>query len=873
MNWLRRLISRRLPLSALIPACGLSALLILSFGSPPQALGLESWTAVLSWDFLHHLQWGPDIVFTYGPLGFLEPYTWYVPGIFWWFTGGQILLVAAFAVTVGLLFHRSSIGQFGLFALLLVCWSSRLEGDVSWALTLLFGTTYLTNDRDRPDTLSFFVSVIVLAPLFGVIGLVKFSLLPLWALCVATVSVINLSRRRFSRAAICVFAFPAALALVWIVCSQNLSSFPSFLMRSYDVASGYGHAMGTSAPPAVEIAALIGLGIFLSTCAYAGWSKRKDPPAVVTLALVAATAVLFGMAFLIRGDHWPWFFPAISFLLVVLLRNTHLNGVRFLRLILITGIMAGIAAALVMKSPGVIAAESVSQIRSSVYYLHHLEDLAKIRKSEWRALSRRNDLLKIRKWVGRSSIDVLTWQQGIILVNKFNYAPRPVFQSYSAYTPTLARLNESYFLGPHAPRFVALALDTIDNRLPMSEDGLALIALLRHYRPVLVDRMFLLLQHDLSLPSTEPMRETGNPAIATLGTPVSINETQQPIIAFINVHLTLLGKIYTLLFREPPLRITVTLSDGQSQPYRLVRPTAASGFLISPFIRSTDDWIKLYFSKQLPHVRSIVVEATSAWDRLFFSRSYTTDFQPANVLQVNEAEITPALAGALLYPGFNIKPTKPSNLRVFDENGHRAVFLQSPGSIEFAPSSGRYHVTATVGIQDIALHEADCIAARPDGIGVSLIVHHDNVANVVWHEEIDPFHSQKDIGPHKLDAQRVEVRDGDTVEYRVDPGHHGTNTSCDWSYVRDFKFVHETDGPPPSPDTVFRGFNVAPIAPHLRVIVNDGFPAIFLCTHLRRFNSAPSLGASASLHPSACNPSRGKIGDASRPARMASAYH
>src|SRR5690348_193924 len=42
----------------------------------------QSWEAVLSYAAVHHLQWGRDIVFTFGPLGFLKSdYYW---GNFFW---------------------------------------------------------------------------------------------------------------------------------------------------------------------------------------------------------------------------------------------------------------------------------------------------------------------------------------------------------------------------------------------------------------------------------------------------------------------------------------------------------------------------------------------------------------------------------------------------------------------------------------------------------------------------------------------------------------------------------------------------------------------------------------------------------------------
>ncbi len=68
------------------------------------------------------------------------------------------------------------------------------------------------------------------------------------------------------------------------------------------------------------------------------------------------------------------------------------------------------------------------------------------------------------------------------------------------------------------------------------------------------------------------------------------------------------------------------------------------------------------------------------------------------------------------------------------------------------------------------------------------MLHHAGHESVEWHSDIDPFHHEPDRGPQTLLSRSVTVEAGDRVEYRVDPGPGGSNTSCDWSYVRDLVF-------------------------------------------------------------------------------------
>ena len=62
-------------------------------GNPPSGVNLESsWFDVLSRAFTQGWQWGSDIIFTYGPLGFLTPYLTWNPETASAFRIGQIVL-------------------------------------------------------------------------------------------------------------------------------------------------------------------------------------------------------------------------------------------------------------------------------------------------------------------------------------------------------------------------------------------------------------------------------------------------------------------------------------------------------------------------------------------------------------------------------------------------------------------------------------------------------------------------------------------------------------------------------------------------------------------------------------------------------------
>jgi len=794
------------PLVLLLPLGVAAFLLVVAFGNPPQALGLDaSWTEVLAWGFLHHAQWGRDLVFTYGPLGFLHPYGAYVSGIFTWFVAGQITLAAAFAASIALLLRHGTLTQWVLFLLVFLCCCSRLSGDVSWALTPLFASTFLIDGLRRRSTRTVVVLAVVLAPIFAILALIKFSLFPLWAVCVATLTAVSVFERGVRVAGVILAAFVAALFLVWIACGQHAQNLPVFLSAGLEVAGGYRQAMGLRAPFWADLAGVLMLCAFVSLCVLCAFRAGRDPGAAAAALMPAVAAVLFWLAFFTRADdfHWPGFFTALAFLPIVLLGN---RGVVFGRPLCAALVFVALLCAVIVgvnATPSAIADHIAIRGRENLHDLMHLSELHEQRESEWASIAASAALPRIRERIGDARVDMLTWDQAVILLNDFNYAPRPVFQSYSAYTPALARLNEAYFLGADAPKFVVFRLNYSDNKVPMSEDGLALVALLRRYRPTLVEKGFLLLQRDDAAAAPGAIEPEPAAAKATLNSVTAITPTAGATIAFIDVELNAFGRIYTALFREPELDIVLTTEDGQQLRYRFTRPSAAAGFLLNPLVRSTPEWLRVYFSRPLPRIGNISIDAESAWERRLFRQDFSIALKPVEVLHADPSRNISELTD-MLYPGFNIAPVSPSSVRVTDEDGKESVYLHAPAELTFAPEPGNYSIRALFGIQTAALKDPTCLKADPDGIGVSLVLVHAGTPSVLKHVDIDPFHAPQDRGPQKLTLASIDVAAGDSVEYRVDAGPGGKNVSCDWSYVRDFVFRRHGDaGSVRSGDRIF----------------------------------------------------------------------
>ena len=228
---------------------------------------------------------------------------------------------------------------------------------------------------------------------------------------------------------------------------------------------------------------------------------------------------------------------------------------------------------------------------------NHLEEVRAAKEKDWR-------LDRVREVVGAATIDQLSCEQGVIFLNGLNWHPRPVFQSYTVYTPNLLRLNADFYRSDDAPEYVLCDLYSIDGRLGAMEDSLALLELLRRYTPVFREKQFVLLKR---LRRDEPVSE---PEVVCRGT-IHFDETIRlddvpGEYQWLSLRFTpsLRGRVLGAVFKRDILELELQTTSGKTLPYRLIPAMAQEGFLINPLVDSTDDFARLWESSGGDHVVS-----------------------------------------------------------------------------------------------------------------------------------------------------------------------------------------------------------------------------------------------------------------------------
>jgi hypothetical protein len=214
------------------------------------------------------------------------------------------------------------------------------------------------------------------------------------------------------------------------------------------------------------------------------------------------------------------------------------------------------------------------------------------------------------------SVDIYPWNQAALLANGLSCRPRPVIQSYSAYTPELAEMNAAFLRGARAPDYILFALNPIDDHFPALEDGRSWPELLTRYDIASTNLARALLLKRSASPRRCEKVFIKEAALA-FGSPVALPAASDgPIWAEIEINKSLAGKVLSVIYKAPPIWMTVALSDGRQGSFRLIPGMARGGFIISPFIGDPTSFSLLTTREGLGalgalQVRSIIISVAN----------------------------------------------------------------------------------------------------------------------------------------------------------------------------------------------------------------------------------------------------------------------
>lgn len=400
------------------------------------------------------LNFGGDIAFTYGPLGFLEGpvlldteqailaalyglATWVALGIslVWAARRSFPLWVAVpVALLAGLLVAPRSGADYPIFALALL-----------WALVAITEAAPAAVRRLLPVAGGVTSAVVLLQKLN--VGVIVF------AACAVAVATMDRPRRTRDSAWFAA-SFAVAFLLAWLVTGQNVGAIPEFARYSIDIVGGYSSALAleTVDNPGPYLAAAALLIALALAAAYRG-TRGEETARKAGIVLLVALAGLFA---------WKYSFVRHETSRSVVLAVVPLVTVLGLR-------WAGRERWLALAAVAIVAAvyfpltghradnvfRPAGSVEDSLYTVRAVLDPAERREIRSAASASMQAFYGLDaeslELLGAEGVHVYPSETGIVWAYGLPWEPEPVFQSLSAYTPALDELNAERLASPDGP--------------------------------------------------------------------------------------------------------------------------------------------------------------------------------------------------------------------------------------------------------------------------------------------------------------------------------------------------------------------------------------------------------------------------------------
>lgn len=739
----------------------------------------SSWYMVLQWAFLKRADFGNEIIFTYGPLGFL--FQGFHPRTFVWIVLTWMSLGAVWFATLYKLGRRLNAPAWATWIVMagvtaLVGTGFQMMGDARifiacWSLVMVHFFV-----DPRPVTLHKTALVLVIA----VVGLGKFSLALLAGWSVLLVSLDLIQR---GRAPWLLGIWFSTSAILWLAVGQPISGVVPYLRHALEISSGYSHALGVWSVNewrdvlfyivvAGGLVGMVGLsqvpGVLTLRRQGYRWLDRPLREAAIRAiiilgGLVPALMLLFKMGYVRHDGHEIVATTTLAVLAIMYLaalwRDATARPAR--ALLVVVPILA-----LVLSWFSYFIWDSTGLFR------HMGRTLTVATTENWttlrsllgdRVLHRRYEelLADYRHQRGlpqlQGTIDGFSFIQRSVLSHGLDYHPRPAFQGYLTVTPGLARLNAEHYRGDRAARWVLFDPQTIDQMMPSMLDAPTWPEILARYRPAQVFSGAVLLER---VEQAAPPRFTAiAERTARLGDWIDVPPSNEAIWLETDFHQTAAGRMTELVYKSPPIQLDFKLLSGKSGKSAIIPNIAAQGFLLSPMVANRDAFALLYADRMAEFLENDRVVQI----RIHAGRSGTSTFayDPEFTLRFSE----------LRYPRYSMSdvPGYDAMMRTrWMENDFWLLASTAPprrmrdeadGSILLCPPTSRVMVRVprsatrvqlrfgilTTPFEQYTPHPVQFQVYGAEQVGEKID------ARPLWNRRVDPITQANDRGPQSIE--------------------------------------------------------------------------------------------------------------------------
>ncbi len=493
---------------------------------------------------------GKDVVFTYGPLGFLILHLNYHHNLIWAIVFSLFLWGL---VIGGLWFYLTHYPQHEAFPLAFVLLAWALTNNIYYVFLFFFTAQALL----FPKTARY-VSFCLLLLYAVVMVFVKLDIgISTLLICMVILLAYILQKEVSPFQGILLIAVvPILFALSYWMYNPSWGDLWTYVKSGLDLSGEYAAVLSAGEAP---IAFRIGIGFLMLWLLMTGWLFFRRQLQTGFLFLLGSIQLWFSFKHgFIRQDfsHWIMYFEKIP----VLCGTTSL----FVSTQKLKRWVVGVGLVMI----GVMVWFQVANGNGRRFLTNLYDDHTVIfRLSEAVSLLRSSPVTEIppmpsalRSEIGNRSVTIFPWALSRVFSDRLNYVPMFVPQSYQAYTAFLDRQTATHLeAGGTVPEFVLFDWMRIDDRHPFLDVPYTWLTFYKWYDARRCERQLYLVRR--ATPRFQDI-QTIEKTIGRFGDWVDLPKEQRKVTIQCNLKKSLTGRLVNAAYRLPPVMMEVAMESG-----------------------------------------------------------------------------------------------------------------------------------------------------------------------------------------------------------------------------------------------------------------------------------------------------------------------
>ncbi|MEO5357203.1 MAG: hypothetical protein H7844_07890 [Nitrospirae bacterium YQR-1] len=545
----------------------------------------DSYLVGLNKVLLMNYNFGKDIVSTYGPIGYLKSPLyidrahWIGSVVFTFYV--HITFFAALLLFLKKVKASTSVYLYVLLSLFIFLQAkNRIE---PYLYFYLFIFSYLYCKRQKPS----YLYLLLLIPQFAVLAYIKISLGIFLILIAATLTGFLLYMKRYGEALFVVMLYIVSLFASGRLLIGSFSDMFVFFKNSMQLTAYYAEAVSVTGELWQVLTAILFWCIYIGLIIY-NFIRGGGNGLLFLVFSFALCLGSFKHGFMRHTDlHAIDFFATWGLINILFFAEIQNMRKTFKRFVFIYSLLFPLIFTIILYPKNIVPLNTtISQMSALTEILFNEKEFApkeKNRKMLRQFFSLSPETINL---INGHTVDIIPFDIALTELYDLNYRPRPVFQSYNAYTSQLDKLGAEFYKSNRAPEFIIYKNDSLDGKEPVFYEPETFRTILLRYSRVHSDGKFLILRKH-GTPKKYEETSAGS-LTASVGEPfkmpVYVSDTL--VFARIRMDYNFAGRLLALAYKPPMTYFEVYIDGKRTDKSRFVFRNAVNGIFLSPFIPS-----------------------------------------------------------------------------------------------------------------------------------------------------------------------------------------------------------------------------------------------------------------------------------------------